>query len=66
MVNGSLPTVPSLTFDRREHWDENSDDDVTDLTDGAAGVTTDAAELDTGAQRPEGCADGDGRRCDAA
>ena len=41
------------TFDRREnHWDEDADDDdVADLTDGVADATTDAAELDTGAQR---------------
>ena len=49
--NGS----PPFTFDRREHWDKNSgdddDDDVMDLMDGAADATTDAAELDTGAQR---------------
>ena len=47
VANGAPPT-----FDRREYWDEDSDDDgVTDLTDGATDATTDAAELDTGAQR---------------
>ena len=42
--------MPPPTFDRREHWDEGSaDGNVTDLTDGAADVTTDAAEVETGA-----------------
>ena len=47
-------------FDRREHWDEGSDNgDVTDLTDGAADATTDAAEVETGAQRAVRTATGD-------
>ena len=44
--------VPPPTFDRREHWDEDSDDDdVADLTDGEADVTTDATESNTAGQR---------------
>ena len=54
-VGGTPPT-----FDRREHWDVDSDDDeVTDLTDGAAGVTTAAAESDAAAERTVRKATGD-------
>ena len=48
------------TFDRREHWGVDSDDDeVTDLTDGAADATTAAAESDAAAERKVRTATGD-------
>ena len=54
-ANGVPPT-----FDQREHWDEDSDDDDgTDTTDGAADATTDAAELDIGAEMAVRTATGD-------
>ena len=48
------------TFDRGEHWGMDSDDDdVTDLTDGATGVITAAAEPDAAAERKVRTATGD-------
>ena len=47
------------TFDRREYWEDDSDDDdVTDLTDGAADVTA-AAEADVTAATKVRTAKGD-------
>ena len=49
----------SPTFDRCEHWEEDSDDgDVVDLTDGATDVTA-AAESDAAAERKVRTATGD-------
>ena len=48
------------TFDRREHWGVDScDDEVTDLTDGAADATTAATESDAAAERKVRTATGD-------
>ena len=50
----------SPTFDRREHWDVDSDDDdVADLPDGANVATTAAAESDAAAERKVRTATGD-------
>ena len=48
------------TFDRREHWEEDSDDeDTTDLTDGVADATTDAAKSGAAAKKTVRTATGD-------
>ena len=50
----------SPTFDRREHWEEDSDDDdATDLTDGVDDVTTDAAKSGAAAKKTVRTATGD-------
>ena len=54
-TNGVPPT-----FDRGEHWEEDSDDDdVADLADGAAGATTGAAESDATAKKTARTVTGD-------